>query len=101
VENFWIYCFSKHGFTEADSKTLPLNARDKETWHLVDSNADLEALPNNLSGAPGRIVQASSPKISRYIQWTKQKALDAELLWLEPVTWNEVYVIAWVSIVHP
>lgn len=64
------------------------------TWHLVDSNENLTSIPESLRRAYGKIVQATSPKRERHVEWTKQKA--AITWWMSPPTWQELYVTMFV-----
>ena len=88
------FSFSARGFQVYANARLPDEDHAAGTWHLVDSNEDLEKLPSHLRLSKGQIVQATSPKLSRYKEWTKQWSPFATLLWMEPLGWQELYVMA-------
>jgi hypothetical protein len=88
------YWFSEKGFRSfpAANDELPPDALTKDTWHLVDPNIYLESLLANLEETLGQIIQATSPQPKWYKEWAKQK--NAKKLYLEPLEWEELYVIA-------
>jgi hypothetical protein len=89
----FVYWFSEKGFRSLPAANhLPPDALTEDTWHLVDSNMHLESIPVNLEETLGQIIQASSPQPKRYKEWAKQKS--AKELYLEPLEWGELYVIA-------
>ena len=51
----------------------------------------------NLVDTCGTIMQASSLKEENYKEWVKQQG--ACEIWMEPLSWNEMYVIWYVPLV--
>ena len=92
-----MYFFSKDGFFRHDaSKPLPGYALRRGTWHLMDSNEQWQGFPVSLTNTRGVIVQASSPEEENYMEWVKQRR--AREIWMDPVGWNEMYVIWYVHL---
>jgi hypothetical protein len=84
-----VFCFNVEGvFAYTDTQDLP---EDSTRWHLVDSNAGLDTLPYRYLDL-GHVVQATSPRISRYKDWLKYAG--GREIWMEPFSWEEMYVTA-------
>ena len=78
-------------------KHLLYIACGKDTWHLIDLNENWRGFPLNLADTCGTIVQASSLKEENYKEWVKQQG--ACEIWMEPLSWNEMYVIWYMPLV--
>lgn len=83
--------FSEGGALSLPAARLPSKALGKDTWHLFDSNEDLYGMPSNLANARGWLIQASPPERDRYKRWVKEE--DADMIWMEPVPWHEMYIM--------
>lgn len=85
-----VYCFNETGaFVLLGIENL---LEDENMWHLVDSNYEVPGVPRTIYANVSKTILATPLTRSRYRDWVKSRS--ALRLWMEPFSWEEMYITA-------
>jgi hypothetical protein len=89
-----VHCFTAKGaFAHIGDEQL---LEDETMWHLLDLNNQVSEIPYPTYSGGGFMILATSPRASRYKEWIKYTG--GQKLWIGPVSWEEMYIMAYVAI---